>query len=380
MVTSAFPEMQTSTTARQHFPALDGLRGVAAVAVVTFHFMEMVIGDYSKLFIGHGWLAVDFFFCLSGFVIGYAYDDRVGSMGIWKFVRTRLIRLHPMVIFGSLLGLIALYADPFRAGHFTYGAGHVGAILLASIFLIPYPAMRERGFCLFSLNSPAWSLFWEYMANMAYAVFLCRLSRRSLGIATAVAALVLCVVGYKEGNLWGGFNGKTFWVGAARVNFSFLAGLLVYRSKFVPKTRGGFTLPASLLMLALVMPYASGGWIREAAVIIVYFPLLVLLGAGATLSERSQRFCELAGAISYPLYMTHYAVIYIFGNYYESTHPDVSHLMLVVVGGIVALVAFAYAAMKCYDTPVRAYLTFATRDTARVSAEIDGAAEERGAG
>ena len=73
------------------------------MVVVIFHFMEMVIGDYSKLFIGHGWLAVDFFFCLSGFVIGFAYDDRVEAMGFWAFLKVRLIRLHPLVIFGSVL-------------------------------------------------------------------------------------------------------------------------------------------------------------------------------------------------------------------------------------------------------------------------------------
>jgi peptidoglycan/LPS O-acetylase OafA/YrhL len=69
---------------KQHFEILDGLRGVAALAVVTFHFMEIVFSDYSKNFIGHGFLAVDFFFCLSGFVIAYAYDDSIGKIGTDK--------------------------------------------------------------------------------------------------------------------------------------------------------------------------------------------------------------------------------------------------------------------------------------------------------
>jgi len=85
MTTPDTPPGQTLLPTKRHFAALDGLRGVAALAVVLFHFMEMVIGNYSKLFIGHGWLAVDFFFCLSGFVIGYAYDDRIGKMGILEF-------------------------------------------------------------------------------------------------------------------------------------------------------------------------------------------------------------------------------------------------------------------------------------------------------
>src|SRR5882757_5846109 len=85
---------------KQHFEILDGLRGIAALAVVTFHFMEWAYADYSKDFIGHGFLAVDFFFCLSGFVTGYAYDDRIGKMGIMEFFKSRIIRLHPLVILG----------------------------------------------------------------------------------------------------------------------------------------------------------------------------------------------------------------------------------------------------------------------------------------
>src|SRR6476619_2224035 len=97
---------------KQHFEILDGLRGIAALAVVIFHFMEWVYSDYSKNFIGHGFLAVDFFFCLSGFVIGYAYDDRLVKIGVKEFFKSRLIRLHPLVILGSLLGLLSFLYDP----------------------------------------------------------------------------------------------------------------------------------------------------------------------------------------------------------------------------------------------------------------------------
>ena len=329
--------------------------------VVIFHFMEMVIGDYSKLFIGNGWLAVDFFFCLSGFVIGYAYDDRVGEMGIWPFLKVRLIRLHPMVVFGSVLGLVTLFIDPFRAGSLGYGAGRIALMFLTSIFLIPYPAMHERGFSLFSLNSPAWSLFWEYVANIVYAIILFRFSRRWLSIATVIAAILLCIVGHSHGYLWAGFNGRTFWVGAARVNFSFLAGLLVYRSKWIIRTKLGFSALSGLLLLAFLMPYARGGWIREAAVIILYFPLLVALGAGATLSSRSEKLCKFAGSISYPLYMTHYCVIWMFGNYYRSHKPDTAHLALVVSCGVLIMVGFAYLVMEFYDTPIRSFLRSKTQ-------------------
>ncbi len=345
---------------RRHFKALDGLRGVAALAVVTFHFMEMVIWDYSKLFIGHGFLAVDFFFCLSGFVIGYAYDDRVSTMGVWEFLKIRLIRLHPLVIFGSMLGFISLLLDPF-AGYLAYSTDKVSLMFLASIFLIPYAAMRERGFNFFSLNAPSWSLFWEYVANIFYAVVVYRLGRRSLWVFTVLAGIVLCFVGYRAGALSGGWGGKTFWHGGARVAYSFAAGLLVYRSKWIIHTKLGFGVLSILLLLALLMPYAKGGWVREAVVIIFYFPLLIGLGAGAMLTPRSEKICTFAGNLSYPLYMTHYAVIWMFGNYYYTYKPDSFRLALVVTCGVLAMVGVAYGVMVLYDTPLRKYLSTALR-------------------
>ena len=342
---------------RQHFKALDGLRGIAALAVVTFHFMEMAIYDYSKLFIGHGFLAVDFFFCLSGFVIGYAYDERVATMGIKEFLKSRLIRLHPLVVLGSVLGLIALFIDPFAVGPLAYSAGKVTLMFLASIFLIPYPVMQERSFNLFSLNAPAWSLFWEYIANIFYALILYRLSRRPLLLLTVLAAIVLCIIGHRAGVMAGGWSGPTFWDGGARVAYSFLAGLLVYRSKWIIEWKIGFVVLAVLLLLAFLMPYAKGGWVREAVVILFYFPLLIALGAGATLTARSEKICTFAGNMSYPLYMTHYSVIWIFGSYYSTYKPDAKHLAFVVISGVIVMIGVAYVAMVAYDIPIRRYLT-----------------------
>jgi peptidoglycan/LPS O-acetylase OafA/YrhL len=111
-----------------------------------------------------------------------------------------------------------------------------------------------------------------------------------------------------------------------------------------------------LLVLALVMPYARGGWIREAAVIIVYFPLLVALGAGATISPRMERLCRFSGDLSYPLYMTHYSVIWIWGDYAEKHKLSTGGLALPVLCGVTAMVAVASLVMIAYDKPVRAWL------------------------
>jgi peptidoglycan/LPS O-acetylase OafA/YrhL len=340
---------------KPHFEVLDGLRGVAAVGVVTFHFMEMVIWNYSKLWIGHGFLAVDFFFCLSGFVMGYAYDDRLAKMGLGTFLKARLIRLQPLVVLGSVLGLIAFYANPFGVTP-GYGPGKVALMFAASLLLIPYGAMKERSQNLFSLNAPAWSLFWEYVANVVFGIVLYRIRRSLLAVLTIAAAVLLCWVGHRAGELSGGWSSRNFWDGGARVAFSFMAGLLVYRMGWRLRTGLGFGSLSILLVLALAMPYARGGWIREAAVIILYFPLLIALGAGATVSPRVERLCRFSGDLSYPLYMTHYSVIWIWGDFAVKHNLATGGLAPDVICGVIIMVAFAYLVMVAYDKPVRAYL------------------------
>src|ERR1700761_146902 len=340
---------------KPHFAVLDGLRGVAALFVVIFHFSEMVIYDYSKLWIGHGFLAVDFFFCLSGFVMGYAYDDRIGKMGLGEFFKVRLIRLQPLVVLGTVLGLIAFYANPFGVTP-GYGPGKVALMFGVSLLLIPFGAMKERSHNLFSLNAPAWSLFWEYVANVVFGVGLYRIKRGVLVVLTVAAAGLLCWAGHLAGNLSGGWASKNFWEGGARVAFSFMAGLLVYRMGWRLKTWLGFGTLSVLLGLALAMPYATGAWVREAAVIVIYFPLLVALGAGATVSARVERLCRFSGDLSYPLYMTHYAVIWIWGDYAAKHKLASGGMALPVVCGVITMVAFAWLGMVIYDKPVRAYL------------------------
>ncbi|MGZ4001054.1 MAG: acyltransferase family protein, partial [Mucilaginibacter sp.] len=251
--------MDNNTTApailqtKQHFEILDGLRGIAALSVVTFHFMEWAYADYANNFIAHGFLAVDFFFCLSGFVIGYAYDDRIAKMGVLEFFKSRIIRLHPLVIIGSVLGLLAFLFDPFGGHPELYSTGKIILAFLCSVLLIPFPAIADRSFNLFSFNAPAWSLFWEYVANIVYAFVLCKLNRGILLVLTILSGVALCFVAYRAGNLLGGWSGPTFWDGGARIAYSFLAGLLIYRSNRIIKNKLGFIGLAILLFLAFIM-------------------------------------------------------------------------------------------------------------------------------
>ncbi|MBB6269740.1 peptidoglycan/LPS O-acetylase OafA/YrhL [Pedobacter cryoconitis] len=342
---------------KKHFEILDGLRGVAALAIVLFHFMEMAYSDYTKNFIAHGFLAVDFFFCLSGFVIGYAYDDRIGKMGIMAFFKSRLIRLHPLVILGSILGLLAFLYDPFGGHPELYGTGKTILIFLTSIFLIPFPVITERSFNLFGISAPSWSLFWEYIANIVYATALYRIGRNYLLPLTVIAAIVLCFVSYHAGALMGGWAGANFWEGCARISYSFLAGLLIYRSNWIIKNNIGFMGLSVLLILSFLMPFTKWNWVTEPIVVLFYFPLLIALGAGATLTQGFKKLCVFSGKISYPLYMTHYTVIWMFLNYCTTHKPGNAQIALIIITGTILLVGFAYLVMVIYDIPVRKYLT-----------------------
>lgn len=342
---------------KPHFEILDGLRGLAAVVVVIFHFMEIIITDFSKIFIAHGFLAVDFFFCLSGFVIAYAYDTRIAGMSLKTFIKKRLIRLQPLVVIGSILGLLTFLFDPFSDLYAIYGFKETALIFLASTFMIPYPVVSERYFNLFNLNAPSWTLFWEYVANFVYAAVLYKATKKVLTTVVLIAAAALFFVGWQYGNLLGGWDGSTFFHGLARISFSFSMGMLVYRSGWIIKNNLGLMGMSALLMLAFLTPFNAlwSGFV-EPVIVVFYFPLIVALGAGTNLSSKHEKINKLSGDISYPLYMTHYPFMWIFANYVTVKEPSNEVLWFVIPISVISLIAFAYVVTKFMDFPIRRYL------------------------
>ena len=347
---------KTSLATKQHFEILDGLRGVAAISVVVYHFMEFVVPDYHDSFIAHGHLAVDFFFCLSGFVIAYAYDHRIGQIGAWQFMKLRLIRLHPLVMIGSLIGLITFVYDPFINLYAKY-AGKTFLMFIASCLLIPFPTVTERYFNFFHLNPPTWSLFWEYIANIFYALILFKLRRGAMRILLIVAAILLCYETYQSGYLGVGWGGDNFWGGGIRVFYSFLAGILLFRLNWVLKSRIGFPVISLLLLLTFMIPFAEKtNYFVDPLVVLLYFPFLVALGAGARLTSGWERICKFLGDISYPLYMIHYPFMWICLSFIERQKPSLQTMVMVIILGTAALVGLAYLVLILLDMPLRKFL------------------------
>lgn len=169
---------------KPHYDILDGLRGVAALLVVVFHLCEAHATSHFDQLLNHGYLAVDFFFALSGFVIGYAYDDRWGRMTVGGFFKRRLIRLQPMVVLGMAVGAALFYFQdcdmwPVHA----VPVWKMLAVMLVGMTLLPVPvSMDVRGWQeMHPLNGPGWSLFYEYCANILYALVVRRFPKWLLG-------------------------------------------------------------------------------------------------------------------------------------------------------------------------------------------------------
>jgi peptidoglycan/LPS O-acetylase OafA/YrhL len=342
---------------KQHFQILDGLRGVAAVSVVIFHFMEIAQPDYEKNFIGHAFLAVDFFFCLSGFVIAYAYDQaRLDKIGFGTFLKLRLIRLHPLVIIGAIIGLLSWLFDPYSNLSATYGYGKAFLMFITSCFMIPYPLVRERYFNSFHLNAPSWSLFWEYIANIIYALVLVKFRNKILWILLVIGAGLIIYETSKSGNISYGWGGDNVSAGAIRVFYSFLAGMLVYRSSWIIKSRLGFAAISVLTLAVFLFPFSNKwNYVTESVIVIFYLPLLVALGAGATLRPVFSKICKFSGELSYPLYMVHYPFIWIFFSYLEKYKPTMDEKAVIIPICTALLIGFAWLVLKFIDEPIRKY-------------------------
>ncbi|MBS0386849.1 MAG: acyltransferase [Proteobacteria bacterium] len=360
---------QAGFAAKSHYAVLDGLRGVAALVVVVFHVFETFADDNRfRQIINHGYLAVDFFFLLSGFVVAYAYDDRWGRMSQWGFYKRRLIRLQPMVVMGSLIGaaLFYLQAGPVFPLISTTPPWQLLLVMLVGCTLLPLPPSADiRGWQeMHPLNGPAWSLFYEYIGNIAYATVVRRLPDfllTLLVLACAIFLVQLAVFG-GHGDLIGGWalDPKGLHIGFARLLFPFFAGVLLMRlgTRFV--VRGAFAICSLLLLLALSLPRFGGPahlWVNglyEAVCVIVVFPLIVAIGAGEQAVDGvSIRIARFFGDLSYPLYITHYPLIYLYTAWVERGKVSASRGAPFGVLLVIASIVIAYACFRLYDLPVR---------------------------
>jgi peptidoglycan/LPS O-acetylase OafA/YrhL len=365
--------MNTNTiTSKPHYPILDGLRGVAALMVVSFHIFEAHATSHLDQIINHGYLAVDFFFLLSGFVIGYAYDDRWDKMSIGNFFKRRLIRLQPMVIMGMIIGALLFY---FQDSVVLWPLIHevplwkMLLVMVIGFTLIPVPSSLDiRGWAeMHPLNGPGWSLFYEYIANIMYAVFVRKFSKTALSILVFISgcALIHLALTSPNGDIIGGWslNSEQMHIGFARMMYPFFAGVLLFRMGKLIQVKNAFFWCSLLVIMALAMPRVGGKeslWmngIYDSAVVILFFPLIIFLAASGEIKGKvSSKVCKFFGDISYPIYITHYPIIYIYTAWAIDNKIKFSEAYPISILVLLSCVAIAYACLKLYDVPVRKWI------------------------
>lgn len=365
---------------KPHYALLDGLRGVAALLVVWYHVFEgfQFAGNKPVIdFINHGYLAVDFFFILSGFVVGYAYDNRWGkTLTLGGFFRRRLIRLQPMVFMGAVIGAASFLLSGMERWDGTHAtlwltflAFVCGCLMLPAIPGMPRE-VRGNGE-MFPLNGPCWSLFFEYVGNIVYALFIRRLSTRLLALLSFALCCALAWFAVTDQSGYGSIG--VGWTvdrtnilgGMLRMLCPFTMGVLMSRLfKPLRQARGAFWTSAALLLIIFHVPYIySDGALSlngmfEAACVIVVFPLVVWYAAsGKTTDIASTRICRFLGDISYPLYIVHYPLMYAFYMWLIKTRQyTLYETWPAALAAVTASIILAWLCLKLYDMPVRKWL------------------------
>ena len=338
---------------------LDLMRGVAALAVVVHH-VGLQLGG--PIVAPGGYLAVDFFFLLSGFVIAHAYEARLrAALRLREFLLIRLVRLYPL----HLLGL-ALAWRPAE----SFGGALDPARLMASVLLnaamLPTPVAHQ----LFPFNLPAWSLFLELAVNILFAAVLFRWRTRALWLLVAAGAIAMVLGGWWLGSLAGGFNRSTALVGAARRLFSFTLGLVL--SRVTPaQTRSVSWWRAVIVILALLAPLiwpvpVGSAWraVVDLGAVLLLFPAVLVIAARTRPPVALALTSKIAGDLSYPLYAVHSPML--------AFAVGVGDLLGINgwpfrVAALLIALGTAWAAMRWWDTPVRRFVSrqLRTREAAR---------------
>jgi peptidoglycan/LPS O-acetylase OafA/YrhL len=282
-----------------------------------------------------------------------------------------------MLVIGVVIGVIAFAIEGFKTwnGEVT-PTGWVMLAMLLTMFMIPaLPGanyeVRGNGE-MFPLNGPMWSLFFEYIGNILYALFIRRLSTKLLALLALILGglhawfYVFDISQYNCVGVGWTIDTVNFWGGMLRMLFPFTIGMLLARTFKPCKIKGAFWLCSIFLIVIFAVPFISFkpeaisfNALYEVLCIAFIFPLIVWIGAsGIAKGEATKRVNKFLGDISYPLYIVHYPIMYIFykwliKNEYYSLEQTWLIPLLVVLSSIV----LAYALLKLYDEPVRRWLS-----------------------
>lgn len=329
---------------------LDAMRGVAACAVVLFH-AKTVLGIQIA---AHGYLAVDLFFALSGFVIAKSYDAKfAGGMAPASFAIKRAMRFYPLYLLGLAIGLVKELALIAAHTEHAFSLPALSAAFAAGAFYIPFP---YRDANMFPLNIPSWSLLFELLVNVAYcATFVVWARKRNLVLLLAVSGLLLAYAIVVAGTADQGAHINEFGAATLRTIFSF--GIGVWIARF-PIEAPRVPSPVLLALVGgLLLVPAIGLWF-DLLFIMVISPALLILGVHAIGNGVPNRVYAYLGAISFPIYAIHRPLLAITESAAQILHASP---VLLGVACITGLLIVCPLIETFYDIPIRRYLARGSR-------------------
>jgi peptidoglycan/LPS O-acetylase OafA/YrhL len=335
------------------------MRGIAALVIVVRHtptFFGLSAAPGYSDHLPESFLAVDFFFVLSGFVLAHAYGTKLESgFSPLRFMNIRLTRFYPLYLMALAVGVVGIYLFPARPPLtvFLVWAGF-GALFL------PLPGPDN----MFPLNGPSWSLHFELAVNLIYGLVARWLRTPVLAVLVAVAGLVLalCVsrqwLGFGSANLGpmaDGFKLSGYGAGMVRVIFSFFAGVLVFRLfESLPARKPVPILIPAIILAAILLAHPPEHFrmMFELSAVLAGFPAIVLMGAYCDPKGAVSKVCAALGAASYAIYVLHVPVARLFAK--VSDYQVVAWPMGILF--LAMIVALAIGMDRFYDIPVRRLL------------------------
>jgi peptidoglycan/LPS O-acetylase OafA/YrhL len=342
------------------FHTLDALRGIAAVGVVVFHLQQA----FAPIAAPGGYLAVDLFFMMSGVVLSHAYETRFqAGMGTLDFMRARLIRLYPLYLLGTLLGIVVTLASLLgRNSQNLDPSSLLQAALLALLFLPNLSARPVNQ--MFPLNIPCWSLFLEILVNLLFVVFWPLLtSRRLIALSLLTGSAVALAIVHK-GSIDQGSVASSFTIGLTRTIFGFSVGVLIAR-RIRHVHRGESNL--GVLAIVAVVVIAVAGWpkgelraIWDAVCVLVVFPLMVYFGTLIDPGARLRRIATFLGVTSYAVYVLHSPLSSIMNSatrFFAGGTGEGAGAPYLGVAVLAALLTGCWVVDRYVDMPVRRQLS-----------------------
>ncbi len=312
-----------TTASPQRLPLLDGLRGIAAISVMGYHFGHVY--RVETLF-ERGYLFVDFFFLLSGFVLTLALESRpLANWSARSFIRARIVRLWPMIAIGALCGACVALV--------TRGQGHLEIALALVLALAMIPVTGVRDVEAFPLNGPQWSLLFELLANAAHALLLRRLSTPILLGLVGLAGIAELLVILHYGSNTRGPNALDWYAGLPRVAFAYGLGICLGRLWRLGRLRqqNHWLVPFLLLSLWPIALYLGNAWLDDATgdalSVLLVMPALFWLAACSPEGRKASPILGAMGQISFPLYAVHLPILMLFASFERSLPNGIAAVM-----------------------------------------------------